>query len=84
MLASYINPPLATVNTAIPLWNSVPAVVVVASCLPPLAPADVPVVVASADAAAVIATAYAWAPNSKLPPVNSSKARLSSKKMIWL
>jgi hypothetical protein len=75
MLASYINPPLATVNTAIPLWNSVPAVVVVASCLPPLAPADVPVVVAAAEA---------WAPNSKLPLVNSSKARWSSKKMIWL
>jgi hypothetical protein len=57
MLASNIIPPLATVNTAIPLWYSVPAVVVVASCLPPLAPAELPVVVAAAEAPAVIATA---------------------------
>ena len=49
MLASYISPPLATVNTAMPLWYSVPAVVVVASCLPPLAPAEVPGVVVSAE-----------------------------------
>jgi hypothetical protein len=34
--------------------------------------------------AAVIATAEASAPNSKLPLVNSSSERLSSKKMIWL
>ena len=56
----------------------------VASRLPALAPAALPVVPAPADAAAVMATALAWAPNSKLPEVNSSKARLSSKKMIML
>ena len=39
---------------------------------------------AEADAPAVIATAVACAPNSKLPEVNSSSARLSWKKMIWL
>jgi hypothetical protein len=57
MLGSYINPPLVTVNTAIPLWYSVPAVVVVAFCMLPLAPAELPAVVAAAEAPAVIATA---------------------------
>ena len=37
-----------------------------------------------AEAPAVIATALALALNSKFPELNSSKERLSSKKMIWL
>ena len=51
---------------------------------PPLAPVLVPVPPVCAEAPAVIATAVACAPNSKLPLVKSSNARLSSKKMIWL
>jgi len=79
--ASYINPPFATVNTAIPL-RYLPRVS--ASFLPPLAPADEPVVPVEPDTPAVMATALTPAPNSKFPLVNSSKARLSWKKTIWL
>ena len=45
---------------------------------------ELPVVLAVADAPAVIATACACALNSKLPDVNSSNARLSWKKIICL
>ena len=55
-----------------------------ASFLPPLAPAVEPPVVAVPEAAAVITTAPTFAPNSKLPDVNSSNARLSWKKIISL
>lgn len=79
--ASYIRPPFVTLNTAIPLCYT-PCVV--ASSLPPLWPVDDPVVPVEADAPAVIATAPTPAPNSKLPLVNSSNARLSSKKTTWL
>src|SRR5262249_31381238 len=76
--APAIRPPLVIMNTAIPLCQ---LPLVFASFLPPLAPASVPVVPVSALAEAVIATASTPAPNSKLPPVNSSSARLSLKKM---
>jgi len=51
---------------------------------PTFLPAPVPPVVACAVAPAVIATAWACAPNSNWPVVNSLKARSSSKKMICL
>jgi hypothetical protein len=60
------------VNTTIPLWYS-PAVA--ASFFPPLAAALAPVVPALAEAEAVIAMAPTLPPNSKLPDVNSSRAK---------
>mgnify|MGYP006899819164 CR=1 FL=1 len=72
---------MVIVKVAIPLWYPP---TVVASFLPPLAPAELPEVLAEAPAAAVRATALASALNSKLPEVNSSRARLSSKKITWL
>src|SRR4030095_12070049 len=80
-VASYIKPPFATVKIAIPLRYSP---TVDASFFPALAPAEVPVLPALAEAPAVIATAEACALNSQSAPVNSSNERLSSKKMIWL
>ena len=79
--ASYIRPPFVMMKIAVPLLNC-PAVD--ASFFPPLAPAVEPPVVAVPDAAAVMTTALTFAPNSKLPDVNSSKERLSWKKMISL
>jgi hypothetical protein len=49
-----------------------------------LAPADEPAVLVCAWAAPVTATAWAPAPNSKLPLVNSLNARSSWKKTISL
>src|ERR1700721_3929820 len=81
IVAAYINPPLAMVNTAMPLWE-VPFVL--ASDESALAPELAPVVPAPASAPAVTATALASAPNSKSSDSNASSARLSSKKMISL
>jgi hypothetical protein len=76
MLASYIRPPLATVNVAMPWWY---APTVVASFLPALAPADEPVVAAFAPAPAVMATTEASAPKAKLPLVKSLSALVLEK-----
>src|SRR6188768_3403897 len=78
-VASYIKPPLATVNTAMPFWYPLLAL---AFSLLELALVPEPAVEVDAEAAAVIATAVACAPNSKLPLVNLSKDSLFSKKII--